>query len=44
MIKVFEPTKHRYYSGFDRIVFENEEEENENINENENIIINKSKN
>ena len=47
MIKVNEPKKDRYYSSFNKIVFEDEdkdEDENENENLNENIIINKSKN
>jgi len=45
MIKVNEPTKDRYYSGFDKVVFDDDEDEDdliENDNMNENIIINKS--
>ena len=45
MIKVNEPTTDRYYSGFDKVVFDDDEDEDdliENDNMNENIIINKS--
>jgi hypothetical protein len=47
MVKADEPTKNRYFIGFDKVVFENDEEEeeedeNENENENNNIITNKS--
>ena len=44
MIKTCEPKKDRYYSGFDKIVFEDDSDDDlENDNLNENIIINKSK-